>query len=148
MRLRLNNRGDTIVEVMVVLAVLGLAIGICYATANRSLQNARQAQENSEASQLLIQQIEYLRTMSGIFASTNPFCIYNASLYPLINSPPKPLSDYSVYPPQCINSFYHVAVQYEGASPTSTDTFQLSAYWDDVSGQGQDTVTMFYRVHQ
>ena len=46
-RLDKNQRGDTIIEVLIVLAVLGLAIGITYATANRSILNARQAQESS-----------------------------------------------------------------------------------------------------
>ncbi len=36
-RQALRQRGDTIVEVMIVLAVLGLAIGIAYSTASRSL---------------------------------------------------------------------------------------------------------------
>ena len=55
---KLNQAGDTIVEVMIVLAVLGLAIGIAYAAANRSLENARQAQENAEAVQLATTEYE------------------------------------------------------------------------------------------
>ncbi len=61
----LTQRGDTIVEVMVVLAVLGLAMGISYATANRSLKNTRQAQENSEATALVKAQIEQLRSLAS-----------------------------------------------------------------------------------
>jgi prepilin-type N-terminal cleavage/methylation domain-containing protein len=61
----LNNRGDTIVEVMVVLAILGLALGISYATANRSLLNARQAEENAQATHYVQSQIEILYNLAS-----------------------------------------------------------------------------------
>jgi prepilin-type N-terminal cleavage/methylation domain-containing protein len=61
----IGARGDTIIEVMVTLAILGLAFGISYATANRSLLLARNAQEHSEALQDLNSQVELVRADSA-----------------------------------------------------------------------------------
>ncbi len=69
------------------LAVLGLAISISYATANRSLLNARQAQETAEATGLVETQVENLRLLSynstpgntdpttNIFLPASTYCI-------------------------------------------------------------------------
>ena len=77
-----DSLGDTIVEVMIVLAVLGLALSISYATANHSLLNARQAQENAQATEYGQAQIEDLRALTtttnpNIFAQSGPFRITN-----------------------------------------------------------------------
>lgn len=146
---KLTSRGDTIVEVMIVLAVLGLAISICYATANRSLMNARQAQENSEASELVSSQIEQIRANSllpaGGASSNSPFavadnerfCFKGANRTMFTSS--NPLSEWGTYPNDCVSGLYHIAITRVG------DSFRVTAYWDSISGNGQDTVTMSYR---
>jgi type II secretory pathway pseudopilin PulG len=152
-RLSLNSVGDTIVEVMVVLAVLGLAVGISFATANRSLLATRAAQENSQATSYLQSQIEELRylapTGSGqnIFVNGQFFCV-NTTTNTVVTGfsggyNTTSLASYSNYPAGCVHSFYHIAIAYSAAG----DTFTLTAYWDDVQGQGQDTATLNYRVH-
>lgn len=151
-KLRNNHFGDTIVEVMIVLAVLGLAIGISYATANRSLLNARQAQENTQATELVNAQVEQLRALSTITDSTNPnyiyrssyFCISGGSVVGGFGSTAPILTTYANYPGSCVNSFYHLSVKYTVAN----DKFTVKAIWDDALGQGQDTVTFVYRLHQ
>jgi type II secretory pathway pseudopilin PulG len=59
---QLNKAGDTIVEVMIVLAVLGLSLGISYATANLALNQSQNAQEHSTALGIITSQLELLRT--------------------------------------------------------------------------------------
>jgi prepilin-type N-terminal cleavage/methylation domain-containing protein len=138
-RLQRNNRGDTIIEVMIVLAVLGLAIGISYATANRSLLNARQAQENSQATALAQSQVEALRTLAAsgtpnIFQS-GPYCISQTT-------------PYSVQTGAACNRGtipYNIAVTYDN---NPTDTFTVKIGWPDVIGTGDDTVTIVYRLHK
>jgi Tfp pilus assembly protein PilV len=148
---KLNQTGDTIVEVMIVLAVLGLAIGTSYATSSRSLLAARAAQENAEATQAVQTQIEYLKAYTNfkssdtdhyIYQPTGLFCISTADgkVKPFSGS----LTDFSIYPADCVNSYYHIAISYGGAPD---DNFTVTAYWDDVQGQGQDSVTMVYRTH-
>lgn len=127
---------------MIVLAVLGLAIGIAYATANRSLLDARQAQENAEASQLVQSQIEALRTMTLDPAPNN---IFQPGPYCVTQTPP-----YAVLPSGSggcnIGAIpYTLTITYTNVP---SDTFTVKATWPDVSGDGSnDTVTMNYRLH-
>jgi prepilin-type N-terminal cleavage/methylation domain-containing protein len=150
---KLDSRGDTIVEIMIVLAILGLAIGISYATADRSLLNVRQAEENTTATTLVQSQIENLRTLTkdrpgdpnDPFAQSGGFCVDgNDNIQPL-SSPNA--TDFSLYYPTgtaCINSnLFYIDDSYD----SSTHTFTVEAAWSDVLGEGNDTVTMFYRLY-
>lgn len=160
------EKGDTIVEVLVVLAVLGLALSVAYATANRSLLNARQAQENAEATELVQQQIEEVRfwapsgttdsALGGIYLlSTNVFSQSDFCVTALSGS--NPFTPYTT-PADCnfpAGGMYNVQVHNcdkslstycTGISNTS-DTFVIRAQWPDVIGQGTDSVTQAYRVH-
>lgn len=134
----LTARGDTIVEVMIVLAVLGLAIGISYATANRSLRNARQAQENSQATLLVQSQIEALRTLAtagnpqNIF-QTGPYCLSQASPYTI------------QYGNNCQRGTVPYTLSITYAAPAKT--FTATATWPDVLGRGNDTITTVYRLY-
>lgn len=139
---RLGQGGDTIIEVLVVLTVLGLAISISYATANRSLLNARQAQENTTATALAQSQIEKLRTMATApitsstlspFAQTGPYCVGDdGNLSTDIDN-------------KCVfdDGLYRVTA----TTDNSTSTIVVIVKWDNVLGQGQDSVTLSYRLH-
>ncbi len=59
--LKLENGGDTIIEVLIALAVLSLAFAISYATASRALQVSQNSQEHSLALEYLDAQVEALR---------------------------------------------------------------------------------------
>lgn len=139
---KLNRRGDTIVEVMIVLAVLGLALGISYSTANRSLLDTRGAEENSQATALLQGQIEDLRSLanaqgpSTIFNQGGAFCISPAG--GIVSG--SACSSYN-------SSIYNLKVTYQNTG-SQPDTFTLVASWPDVEGQGTDTVTLVCRVHK
>ncbi|HEX5743864.1 MAG TPA: prepilin-type N-terminal cleavage/methylation domain-containing protein [Candidatus Saccharimonadales bacterium] len=136
----LDNRGDTIIEVMIVLAVLGMALGISYATANRSLSDARQAQENSQATALLQAQAESLRSMAGN-PSSSPDNIYRAGSFCVGDDGHVTTSNCSLGEA----SRYKVDITWGGAA---TDTFVIKASWEDVSGDITDTNTLIYRVHK
>lgn len=139
-----DQRGDTIIEVMIVLAVLGLAIGIAYATANRSLLNARQAQENSRATTLAQSQVEALRTLSTIATpdsahdvlQSDPFCVIQTG---------NPADPYEVKRGgDCTASGsvpYVTTVTYDSAAKS----FSVVISWPDVNGAGTDTVSLVYK---
>jgi type II secretory pathway pseudopilin PulG len=146
------SRGDTIVEVMIVLAILGLSIGICYATANRSLLNARQAQENSIATEIAQSQVETIRALAAannpsdnVFQS-GPFCTYLVSGDYHVMAPTT--NPDGTYKAECTgagpNSIFQTAVTYD----SSKDTFTVVVTWPDVLGEGNDTVTQNYRTYQ
>lgn len=56
-----KNRGDTIVEALIALTIAAFAIGIAYATANRSLDQVITARERNQALNLIEKQITDLR---------------------------------------------------------------------------------------
>lgn len=138
----LNRRGDTIVEVMVVLTVLGLAIGIAYATANSSLLATKGAQENSQATAVLQSQIEALRYM---VPDSNP----SDPITNVLQAGPYCISDtytvLSAASSACTKEGrYQVAITYDNTS----EVFTLKSTWPDIQGDGDDTVTLVYRLHQ
>jgi type II secretory pathway pseudopilin PulG len=143
--------GDTIVEVMIVLAVLGMAIGISYATANRSLMNARQAQEASMATELVQSQIEALQTLAGggTIYTSDTFCITSGGSGPAVHVP-SGSTDTACQMGE--DNRYTVTINWNGATPPAdspqpgADTFTVKATWDDIEGQGKDTATMSYRI--
>lgn len=155
--MKLNNqRGDTIIEVMIVLTILGFAIGISMATSNRSLQNSRQAQEHSESTRIVQAQAEGLRVLAptnpagpdkNIFIST-PFCIsYNAGNYTVVSAGDAACSTGT--------TGYNTSIQYcRGSSLalcnglSSTSTFLIQVTWDNIQGRGSDSTTLAYRVHR
>ena len=61
MFVKLNNKGDTIIEVMLSLAVLGALITSAYTIASRSLNGIRISQERSEATKIAEGQLEVIR---------------------------------------------------------------------------------------
>lgn len=155
--LGLNQLGDTIIEVMVVLAVLGLAIGISYATANRSLQNSRQAQENSIATEIAQSQVEQLVSIGC--ASGDQACATNNPLVNYLAAHPNP--SFCIVSGQVKDSTdpvcQNIAASLPG-SPQITITclnncaqpriFETKVSWDDVAEQGRDTVTQDYTLAQ
>lgn len=155
----LRQSGDTIVEVLIVLAVLGFAIGIAYSTANRSLKQARSAQENGEVTEMLQGQIEAIRVMAPNAKAdpaqnvlqAGPYCIRSSapdavtkkitSKVQLTSAPVGP-SD----PPACTygtDNRYSIAIRYN----TTARVFTLVGSWDDVEGfSTKNTVTLVYRL--
>lgn len=60
---KLKQTGDTIIEVMVCMAIAGAAISAAYSISNRSLNRVRQSQERTEALKLAEQQAERLKAL-------------------------------------------------------------------------------------
>lgn len=148
---KLHSAGDTIVEVMVVLAVLGLAIGISYSTASRSLKNTRAAQDNAEATQLLQSQLETLRYMAPTLATSPGFANLNSGgTFCIDTTAAQATPDNSAikHTTACKglgnNGQYEVQITYFAGD----NSFELKALWDDViTATKQDSVTFNYRPY-
>ncbi|MGH7240713.1 MAG: type IV pilus modification PilV family protein [Candidatus Saccharimonadales bacterium] len=78
-----EQRGDTIVEVLISIAIVSLVLAGAYAITNRNLSTTQDSQEHGQALQFAQQQIELLRAMSqqsgGIMGFANGDCMSGSS---------------------------------------------------------------------
>lgn len=146
--LKLKQRGDTIVEVMIALAILGSAISIAYVTASRSLTNTRQAQEAAVGTTIAQTQLEQLRSKASTSIPTDD--IYQAAGTKFcidINGTNRVTTDLT----KCEFTFddngavYNVVILHE---ETQNNKFTIKVTWPNVSGDGDDSATLIYRVHK
>jgi len=148
--MKFNNRGETIVEVLIVTAILGSVLTGAFSIANRTLLNTRQSQERAEAVGIAQDQIERLKTVySNSTPTASRFCLSSSSAVepatdPLIGDPTSTV-DFSKYPAGCIiNNRYHTFMEYQSANKT----FIVYVNWDNALGEGQDRLSTVYRVAQ
>lgn len=148
---RLGQRGDTIVEVLISIAVVSVILGGAFVTTNRSQSGVRNSQEHAEALKLVQSQLEQLRadaasTTPTVFTQGVPFCMYNNAA---VSASPGPTAadcvQNSAGSPTTKEPAYHLTI-----SRTSSNggfLFTVDAMWDQVTG-GQAEETMVYRLYQ
>ena len=157
---RANERGDTIVEVLLSLAVLGAVLGGAYVVTNRSVIVNRVAQERLDAVKLAEGQFERLKIEASIDATTfgkDNFCLPKD---PTLNNETVPSSD-----ARCqvnangdpVGSDFQPRYRLTVANVASVDTpsvsnagtrFRISIAWDNFSGDGTDRLDQFYEVYR
>jgi type II secretory pathway pseudopilin PulG len=164
----LQNRGDTIVEVLIVLAILTFALSISYASATRSLADAQLAQENSYATELAQSQIEEIRVaVIGSLASTSgsisnlsgvtvggvvqQFCMNLGNDYLATDAAHCQITNGGTT--YTINDRLLLSAPTSGGGGplffpfTSVNTFEVTITWPDSLNQGTDTDKLFYKVY-
>jgi type II secretory pathway pseudopilin PulG len=157
------HEGDTIVEVLIAMAAVGLVLGGAYTSANRSLNSTRAAQERGEALKVAEGQFEGLNALAikgspvNIFDTLNPVFCLDSDLQPhyFKNSyDPSKISlaatDFSLYPSECQQQArYYVSITYsKNPNPPNLDEdhFNVLVRWDRVNG-GRDEINAVYRIH-
>ncbi len=143
-RLWNNNRGDTIVEVLLAIAVVSAVLGGAYVSANRSSNNTRQAQERSEASKLVEAQLEQLKQAT----QNDPtfFTLPAATTYCLDGSLNRQLNPDTNAACVAPGGRYRLKIERNGNS------FTAMAHWDRFGGGasgggGQEEVKIVYRLY-
>lgn len=154
-----DSKGDTIVEVLIAMAVVAVVLGGAYSSANKSFANTRAAQERGEALKVAESQLESLNTLYknrtvNIYDSiNNVFCLdntparvtivgYDPAAVPLLTT------DFGRYPAECLKQGrYHVSITYTQTSPTADDNFNVVVKWERFNG-GRDQLNAVYRLHQ
>lgn len=145
---KLTERGDTIVEVLISIAVVSLILGGAYVTTNRSLQASRAAQERTNASKIAEGQIEAIKDLSNsnpgqIYGSSTQFCVNLANSTTVATSNVACKVDSNANP-TTTQPVYNITVNRQG-----TDTFTVEVKWDSIVNKNQqDNVTMTYRIPQ
>jgi type II secretory pathway pseudopilin PulG len=170
MRLRLNNRGDTIIEVLMAIIVISGVLAAVYVTLQRTTNNARQAQERSQAVKLLESQTERLKGLNNdptIFSQSYAFCIAPSTNTVItatnptrgvdtVTSPYVALNSdtFSQYVASCKDSTegitYYLSIQRNGDN-TNGQVFTVRVRWDKAGGDklgGHEEASVVYRLWQ
>lgn len=146
-----GSRGDTIVEVLVSLAVLSLAFAISYATASHALQDSQNSQEHSQALEYLDTQIEALH-YEVINQALKPSVYWNTHVQfcfePQAPSPTPPSQPITIkrdikcsIPGSGFN--YMVWITYGGSS----NAFTAHITWPGLGSLGQQSEELSYRIY-
>lgn len=143
-----RQRGDTLVEVLIAIAVVSLILGGAYVTTNRSLQATRAAQERSTALKLAESQIERIKGLVGtdpdsVFGTGVPtvFCISSADGSVVADD-----HDDCAVGANGLHTddepIYHLSIVRTG------NDFVLSESWFNVSGRVTDNLQLRYRAYE
>ncbi|HSX30213.1 MAG TPA: prepilin-type N-terminal cleavage/methylation domain-containing protein [Candidatus Saccharimonadales bacterium] len=143
-----KQRGDTIVEVLIAMAVVSLILGGAYVTTNRSLLATRSAQERSIALKLAESQMERLKSLVAtnpdqIFGAAAPstFCISNTNT---VQTAPSAACGFNAAGAgnSTTEPVFKIAITKSG------NQFNLNETWFDVNGKITDKLQMKYRIYQ
>jgi Tfp pilus assembly protein PilV len=138
--IKINERGDTIVEVMISLAVLAAVMGSAYAISNRALIQSRSAQERLQATKLAERQLERLKVLAAAadpyqfnqLTTTGNKCI-NPSLVVVANT--DSACTLGIY-----NYYFH---------DYSANIFTVKVEWNPLtSGATKNIVDIKYRIYR
>lgn len=158
-----RENGDTIVEVLIALAIIGLVIAGAYATADSSTRIVRQAQERSDAVKVAESQLETIRSVNAdagssskrdkMFSGTD-FCFSEVSndIHQYSPGYSLPAHEDSDGPEvdgmleDCKwNNHYYAHITYESTPDRSR--FILTVRWARLGG-GVDEVVMPYGIYE
>jgi len=138
-----SERGDTIVEVLIAIAVASLILVTAYVTTRHSLMSVQDTQEHSEALQLAQSQVEALRSTQktpvsgGCFGSdgttaSGPGCGLD-STGARFNSDTSRSTEFTV------------AITSTTDNGSGMTTYKVLTSWDSLLGPGKDFVTLYYQ---
>ncbi len=166
MKIFKNQRGDTIMEVMISVAILSLILGASFALANRNSQANRQAEERSEAYKGTESQMELLKSFLGasstasLPAEGSKFCMKDDGSGTVsvtgLTEPvdPEQFQTKIESAPELSackkGEFYYSYIQRgdtAGTDGLSKDTFRVHTRWYNASGTGIDESTMVHRIY-
>jgi type II secretory pathway pseudopilin PulG len=130
---KIDQAGDTIVEVLLAMVVVSSVLAGAYASATKSLNSNRQAQERTVAAKVVESQLEQLKGIAGnpapnIFTEAPPFCVSG----PTITSGTCTVTN---------GIDYTVSIQRSG------NDFTARATWDRAGGGPGEQLDMVYRIY-
>jgi prepilin-type N-terminal cleavage/methylation domain-containing protein len=145
---KLDQRGDTVVEVLVVIAILSLILSGAFILTNRSLQSARSAQERLSAIKLVESQLEQIKNVAGtinsptIFGAAvpNPFCINTSGA--VVAATDAACTMGTEGNPTTGQPAYKISVTRSG------NDFTVNNRWASVTGRGEETIIIKYRAYE
>jgi prepilin-type N-terminal cleavage/methylation domain-containing protein len=129
-----NSRGDTIVEVLIAIAIVSLVLTSAYALTNKNVSSIQQVQEQGYAQKLAEQQVELLRAAATKPTATGCFDpATGAFVSPVSNATCNPVSGGATYGITITND------------PAGSEGYTVVTSWDALGG-GRPKVTIYYKV--
>jgi type II secretory pathway pseudopilin PulG len=151
---RLSNAGDTIIEVLICIAIVSTILGGAFVTTKQSQTGVRNSQEHSEALKLVESQLEQLRgDTADATTSGTPFCMYNEATYSAVIAPASAhCTQNSAGQYSQPDSRYYLTITRCNAvgcgnSIPNSYLFTVKASWPEVTGNGNAQETMVYRLY-
>jgi prepilin-type N-terminal cleavage/methylation domain-containing protein len=131
-----RQSGDTMIEVLAAIAIIGVALAGGYALSSHSLRTGVDASQRSTALSLAQGQVEFLKNAlvtktTGTYTSASqPFCINDATGQVLT-------------PTDCRNHYspYDIAITYDGA----TKVFRIKPSWSSLSTGDVNELSLYYK---
>ncbi len=152
-----KQRGDTIIEVLLAMAVLGMVLGTSFGIVNRSLATGRDAQERSEATKLAESQLEKLKTASSdpnnkffddsVMAESKIYCITD-TLAVVTNTDTDPMpenGDLESYNSGCMTG---PDGRYRMSIVRSGNIFTVRTRWNSIRGEQLNEAKVTYRTYE
>lgn len=155
MNLLRKQAGDTIVEVLIAMTVAAGVLGSSYTVVNRTMANAQQAQEHSEALEIANKQVEYIAALASSPSAASlmtghPYkCVDKNSGLPVNQIQINSLADIPIsakYMAACISDGsiqYLTAINYNAP----TKLFTVYVTWANAIGSGNDQVKLVYKAY-
>lgn len=140
-----TQRGETIIEVLLSIAVMSLVLAGSYTLANRSLLATRQSQERSEALKITESQIESFKYYLSTVGSSTPagsFCMLTS---PSISVRTSLGAATALGPANGCKS--GPGNRYNSYIEKSGNTYTATTKWYRVTGTGIDEVKIYYRLY-
>jgi Tfp pilus assembly protein PilV len=142
-----NQTGDTIIEVLLSIAVVSSMLSGAYVVTNKSLVSSREAQERSAALKLTESQFERLRSLAKtspalVFDGSTTFCIKPDNTLAAIDSEDCKVD--ASGSPTTKQPSYSLSVSRDDAS----NVFTAQTEWARMSASGTNTVKMVYKVYE
>lgn len=155
MRIKRNQAGDTIIEVLLAIAIVGMVLGASYSTATRALRSGRFAQEHTEALKLAESQMEKLKYLASVYSEANPPTAaqdifntgVNQNVFCIDDNFMKVLASDGTYTSLCsnISGLYKVSTTYDNTS--SVSLFKVVVTWERTATT-QGNVSVSYRLYK
>lgn len=141
-----DERGDTIVEVLIAIAIISLILGGAFILTNRSLKGTQSAQERLNAIKLVESQLEQVKNLAAtdgdaVFGSSVPpsFCVNNSG--GVVSSSNAGCKVGINGNPATAEPIFNLSITRSG------NTFTVRNVWNNVRGS-QDNIEMKYRVYE
>lgn len=150
------QRGDTIVEVLISIAIVGIVLGGAYAVIDSNTRNNQAAGERTSAVKVAESQLELLRSYAGSNSAlpTGNFCMYTtpppASSVEVRDIPsplllPSPTN--GGYPSECtVDDGVAVDRYVAGIHANGGNGFTVYVNWDGATGS-RSQVSIAYKVY-